>query len=107
MRNDRWSTAEEIKRILVPADQNSGESGATLYYEKKKNYVQISEGHTLFLGQSGTGKSCSGTVLLAKNLIQEKQNIFVIDPKGEIYSKTYSDLEEFAYNKKTGMITFQ
>lgn len=51
MRNDRWSTAEEIKRILVPADQNSGESGATLYYEKKKNYVQISEGHTLFLGQ--------------------------------------------------------
>ena len=100
MRNDRWSTAEEIKRILVQADQNSGESGATLYYEKKKNYVQISEGHTLFLGQSGTGKSCSGTVLLAKNLIQEKQNIFVIDPKGEIYSKTYSDLEKFAYNKK-------
>lgn len=44
MRNDRWSTAEEIKRILVPADQNSGESGATLYYEKKKNYVQISKG---------------------------------------------------------------
>lgn len=73
MRNDRWSTAEEIKRILVPADQNSGESGATLYYEKKKNYVQISEGHTLFLGQSGTGKSCSGTVLLAKNLIQENR----------------------------------
>ena len=78
MRNDRWSTAEEIKRILVPADQNSGESGATLYYEKKKNYVQISEGHTLFLGQSGTGKSCSGTVLLAKNLLSIRKVKFTV-----------------------------
>ena len=99
MRNDRWSTQVEIKRVLVSAEPNRGESGATLYYDKKMNYVQTSEGHTLFLGQSGTGKSCSGTILLVKNLIQAKQNILVIDPKGEIYSKTFSDLDD-SYDKK-------
>ena len=98
MRNDRWSTKEEITRILVPAGEN-GQSGATLYYDKKKNYVQSSEGHTLFLGQSGTGKSCSGTILLVRNLIQAKQNILVIDPKGEIYGETVSSLDE-SYDKK-------
>lgn len=90
MKNERWSTPDEIKRVLVPSDQH-GQGGPILFHENGRNWVFPGEGHSIFLGMSGTGKSRRGTIPMVKSFIQSGESAIILDPKGEIYYHTAAE----------------
>lgn len=87
MRNDRWATENEIIRALnISREEKSG--GPILYHDGKRAYEYKGEGHTIYLGVSGSGKSWHGTIPLIRSLIDNGESFVVVDPKGEIYRHT-------------------
>lgn len=102
MKSDRLATPAEIKRILVPAGQH-GQGGSVLYHENGRNLVYPGEGHAIYLGMSGTGKSRRGTIPTAKASIQAGESMIVVDPKGEVYLHTGA---EAALTHKVYVIDF-
>ena len=82
IRGEKWSEYKDIARAL-----NDG-AGPVLAYESGKAYTYDGEGHTMFLGVSGSGKSRRGTIPMAIKIIQNKESGVFVDPKGEIYKHT-------------------
>lgn len=82
-RSERWATSKEIKKVLT---ENG--AGPVLYCEKNNYYTYDLEGHQMFLGQSGTGKTRRGLIPLILSNIKHHESIIVSDPKGEIYENT-------------------
>lgn len=87
MRNDRWSNSSEIKRVLQ-ADTEKSQGGAVLYCKNGRHWKYTSEGHLIFLGVSGSGKSRRGTIPMTRSFIEAEETFVVVDPKGEIYAET-------------------
>lgn len=86
MLGERWSNEKEISRVLKPCGTNV--SGPVVLRKNGKNYVYDGEGHTQYLGVSGSGKSYMGTILLARSCIEGGKSMLVADSKGEIYEHT-------------------
>jgi len=86
MRSERFSTGEEIKNELTTICKNEG--GPVLHTDKGENFVYAKQGHQLFLGVSGSGKSRKGTLPQTRALIEAGESIVCIDPKGELYKNT-------------------
>ena len=86
MSGERWSTLKEIKRV-VKASEDGG-CGPVVLCINGKNYVFDGEGHTQYIGVSGSGKSWYGTTLLARTCIENEKSLIVVDSKGEIYKHT-------------------
>ena len=87
MKGERWSTTNEIKRVLTSLDK--GElGGAILFREGKTNFIFCDEGHMTIIGGSGTGKSRRVTFGQIRTLIMKCESFIVIDPKGELYKNT-------------------
>ncbi|GHV12241.1 conjugal transfer protein TraG [Clostridia bacterium] len=86
MKSERFNTASEIERVLCTCDEKKG-GGIVMHTQNGTNYVYTKEGHQLFLGVSGSGKSSCGTIPQTRNLIEARENIVCIDPKGEIFNK--------------------
>lgn len=87
MRNDRWSNPSEIKRVLQ-ADADKTKGGAVLYCKNGRHWKYTSEGHVIFLGVSGSGKSRRGTIPMTRSFIDAEESFIAVDPKGEIYAET-------------------
>lgn len=85
MANDRWSNEREISRVLHNADKACG---PVLQYKHGVNRVYNGDGHTLFLGVTGSGKTWNGTLPLARTCIERDENLIVLDSKGDIYKQT-------------------
>ncbi|MCR5735513.1 MAG: type IV secretory system conjugative DNA transfer family protein [Lachnospiraceae bacterium] len=83
MRNDRWSTKEEIEKVL---DKDG--AGPVLKCENGDVLTHNGEGHAMILGVSGSGKSRRGTIPQMMTIVKKKENAVVVDPKGEIYART-------------------
>lgn len=86
MLSERWSNRKEIHRVLKESGKDA--CGPVLLHEYGKNYVYNGEGHSLYLGMSGTGKSYMGTDLLARTCIEAGKSMIVLDSKGAIYDLT-------------------
>lgn len=95
MLDERWSNTKEIHRVLK--DVESGASGPVLMHKYGKNYVYDGEGHTQYIGVSGSGKSWCGTILLARSCIEGNKSMIVVDSKGEIYEHTGNYAKEKGY----------
>lgn len=65
-----------------------GLGGPVLFHKNGVNRVYQGEGHSLYLGISGVGKSRRGILCLIRSLIFSKENYVVVDPKGEHYKET-------------------
>ena len=87
MRNDRWSNPSEIKRVLQ-ADADKTKGGAVLYCKNGRHWKYTSEGHVIFLGVSGSGKSRRGTIPMTRSFIDAEESFIAVDPKGEIFAET-------------------
>ncbi len=83
MRSERWSTHSEIMNAL-----KADAAGPVLLYENGHAYVYSGEGHSLFLGVSGCGKSRRGTYPLTMSIIRNRASACIIDPKGELWAYT-------------------
>ena len=97
---DAFSSEEEIKETLQPADGKHG-GGPVLYvdWETGEAYSDTSEANGIFLGVTGCGKTRRGTLPLTMTLIQGGESFISVDPKGDIYENTH----ELA--KKNGYLT--
>ena len=80
MKSEEWSNKEMIKRVL----KKDG-AGPFLYYENGNIYVSDGEGHCMWLGVSGSGKSRRGLVIYAMTVVLALQSGIFVDPKGEIW----------------------
>ena len=81
MSGERWLNNKEIKCILKP-----DAAGPVLLYENGKAYAYDGEGHIGILGVSGSGKSRRLTYPLVNSLIRNKESIYIVDPKAELWS---------------------
>lgn len=92
MRSDRWSSMSEIKKVLNRSGVNAP-GGPVLCHNNGQNWLYTSEGHLIFLGVSGSGKSRRGTIPMVKSFIEAGESFIVVDPKGEIHYQTAADAE--------------
>lgn len=84
MRSDCWSTSREIKRVLQ-SDSTVSAGGAVLYCQNGRHWKYTAEGHAIFLGVSGSGKTRRGTIPMVRSFIDAKESFVVVDPKGDLY----------------------
>ncbi len=109
MRSDRWATPEEIKAALT-GDSTGGMSlrsnvsstpslrgktttpaktgGPVLYNSRGRIWHYGGEGHTMYLGTSGSGKSRRGTLPLIRTFVKAGESYIAVDPKGELHRAT-------------------
>lgn len=92
MRSDRWSETSEIKKALTKSGME-GLGGPVLYHNNGQNWMYTNEGHLVFLGVSGSGKSRRGTIPMVKSFIEAGESFIVVDPKGEIHYQTAANAE--------------
>ncbi len=86
MRNERFNEFEEISRILKHPRSGHFESGGpVLLYRSGVPFYYNGEGHTLFIGRSGMGKSYYGIENYLGTLAQAGESFIVPDPKGELF----------------------
>ena len=87
MSNERWSTASEIKKSLT-AHTDTSAGGPVLFAQNGRYWKHTGEGHTIFVGASGGGKSRRGTIPMTMAIIKAQESFICADPKGEIYAQT-------------------
>ncbi|MCR5346131.1 MAG: type IV secretory system conjugative DNA transfer family protein [Lachnospiraceae bacterium] len=83
MRSERWSYDDERAEVLTEDG-----AGPILEYSNGKIKTYDGEGHVMFLGVSGAGKSRRGTIPMTLSFIKNKESGIIVDPKGEIYKNT-------------------
>lgn len=83
MRNEKWASSVEKEKVL-----KAGAAGPVLWHSDEKLYTYDKEGHILFLGVSGVGKSRRGTIPMVASVIQNHESGVFVDPKGELYRET-------------------
>lgn len=96
MRNDRYATESEIKRELYADKFKVG--GPVLYHSKGSNYVYGGEGHCMYLGVSGAGKTRRGTLPLVRSIINAGESAVAVDAKGDLYFETSEYAREKGYD---------
>lgn len=82
-RSERWATNREKKKVLT---ENG--AGPVLYCEGNKYFTHDYEGHQIYLGESGTGKTRRGIIPLILANFKHRESMVIADPKGEIYTNT-------------------
>ena len=87
MSNERWSTASEIKKALTP-DNDTSAGGPVLFAENGRFWKHTTEGHSIFVGATGCGKSLMGIIPMLITNIQAGESFVCADPKGEIHAHT-------------------
>lgn len=86
-RSERWSTPEEITRILADSADNCG-SGPVLHVRSGRRYIDDSENHIAVIGKTGKGKSQCGSLPFIRETLSKGESGIFVDPKGECYRQT-------------------
>ena len=92
-----------LKRITSRKEITKG--GIPLCYDDENLYIDESFGHNLVIGATGSGKTQSVTLPKVFTSLIAGENLFVDDPKGEIYNLLKDELETNGY--KAFKIDFQ
>lgn len=87
MKDNRWTRKKTIKRKLTPY-QDQHEGGNIIYRDGKQAWKYTGSGHVLYLGNTGSGKTCSGIIPTVLDLKSAGESIVVTDPKGDVYEAT-------------------
>lgn len=98
MGNDRWATMDDMKLILegtktsdlCTAKSTTREDlsgGPVLAYQGRRIWSFGGEGHSLYLGSTGTGKSRRGIIPLLLMVMHAGESGIIVDPKSELYRK--------------------
>ncbi|MBR3973506.1 MAG: type IV secretory system conjugative DNA transfer family protein [Oscillospiraceae bacterium] len=100
MGNDRWATMDDLKEVLdgtlirnlcLPGEEEEQKdipgAGPVLAYQGRRIWSYGEEGHTLYLGSTGTGKSRRGIIPLLLRIIKSGESGIVVDPKTELFWK--------------------
>ena len=96
----RWSTKEELLKVLKEIDVNSSiqKSGIPMGYDKDKIYIKDDNSHTLVIGAPGSGKTQAVMLPQVKLAIKANESFFINDVKGEILEKVGGELKKQNYN---------
>ncbi|MGM9876216.1 MAG: type IV secretory system conjugative DNA transfer family protein [Bacilli bacterium] len=96
----RWSTKEELLKVLKEIDINSSiqKSGIPMCYDKNKIYIKDDNSHTLVIGAPGSGKTQAVMLPQVKLAIKANESFFINDVKGEILEKVGGELKKQNYN---------
>lgn len=96
----RWSTKEELLKVLKEIDINSSiqKSGIPMGYDKDKIYIKDDNSHTLVIGAPGSGKTQAVMLPQVKLAIKANESFFVNDVKGEILENIGGELKKQNYN---------
>ncbi len=94
---DLRSHTISIPTETFPWDSSGG--GVPLYYDdsSKKVYLDHTDSHSLIIGPTGSKKTRLIALPTIKNLSVAKESMIISDPKAELYSRTYMDLEKKGY----------
>lgn len=102
--DDRWARISELRKefIVIPSKkiEEAEISGTPVAYIHGNYYVDPKNNHTLCIGSTGTGKSQTMALPMARlwASTKDKHNVIINDPKPEILLKTYSIFEENGYD---------
>ena len=99
----RWATKKEIDEKFKKEEVSHIEkSGFPVYYSKNNKYVwfDMETPHWIYLGSTGSGKSVTAVIPQCSFIAtaENKQSVFITDPKGEIFSTTSKMFEDNGYN---------
>ena len=83
LRSERWSSMDDIKRSL-----SRDSAGPAVCYENGSSYIYDSEGHTLVMGTTGSGKSRRLIIPMVNSYLEYNESAVIVDPKGEVYRNT-------------------
>lgn len=97
----QWTDKESVRRRLnaVPL-KNAGrikEGGFPVFIEKSNVYVDTSDSHVAIVAPSGFKKSICFFMPAINTIAQSNENMVILDPKGELYSRTASKLAADGY----------
>ena len=101
MRNDKFASPDEIKRVLK--NINNAQGGGPLLWmdpETKDAYLLDSESNNIFLGVSGAGKTTAGILSMILTFIKFLECFIVFDPKGDLFYYTYCFAKKAGYDLK-------
>lgn len=98
----RWATKKEInEKFRKEKVSHIVKSGFPVYYSKDNKYVwfDMETPHWIYLGSTGSGKSVTAVIPQCSFIAtsENKQSVFITDPKGEIFSTTSKMFEEQGY----------
>lgn len=96
----RWSTKEELLKVLKEIDINSSiqKSGIPMGYDKDKIYIKEDNSHTLVIGAPRSGKTQAVMLPQVKLAIKANESFFINDVKGEILENIGGELKKQNYN---------
>ena len=88
MRNEKFNEFEEISRVLKHPSNGIWESGGPiLYYHNNVPYYYDKEGHVLYIGRSGMGKTFYGIENHIGSLINARESFILPITKGDMLKK--------------------
>ena len=85
MKSERWSTHNEIRKVLPP-DHIKDQGGPILEYRNGRHWKYTGEGHSIIVGSTGSGKSRRCSIPMVMSMLMAKESLVCADPKGEIYA---------------------
>ena len=97
MLNNRFAEENEIFEITKPFKGENKGCGPVVYAREGNVRVIDDEGHILEIGQTGTGKSCFGSINYAYSVIENGESVVIVDPKGEVSDCTIEDFKAAGY----------
>lgn len=100
MKYARWSTVDEIKKVLTPVDINTDlkRSGIPMMYDDSHAYIQSQEAHSLVIGATGSGKTQVTILPMLRLALMAGESVVVHDPKGELYQTLGNKFKEEGYD---------
>lgn len=96
-----WTSTVQVKQNLRHVDLTGSESipasGLPIISDGKRAYIDDSDNHCAIFGASGFKKSTCCFLPLIGVIANANENMFVLDPKGELYSRTGEFLKAHGY----------
>lgn len=97
-KSERWSTGKEIKKSFYNIKDKRGGAGPNIYYDDYSGaYCHDGEGHVLFIGSTGKGKTTAGSLAYGRNVLDKGENEVIVDPKGEMSKKLAGYAKSLGY----------
>lgn len=93
MKSERWSTHNEIRKVLTP-DHIKDQGGPILEYRNGRHWKYTSEGHSIIVGSTGSGKSRRCSIPMVMSMLKAKESVICADSKNEIYANVLHLLTE-------------
>lgn len=105
MRSERWNTANEITQQFRETAIPCHGAGPILYAANGRKYSDDGESHIAVIGRTGKGKSQCCSLPYMREILQKRESLIMLDPKGEGYQKNACyippDYQIFCVNFRT------